>query len=349
MKPAPFSVPLLLACLLHVPSWTWQEIAPMSVGRSEMRAVVIDGKFYVAGGFNTSGAQLNSLEAYDPATNAWTSLASMPVGMDHHMMAAHGGKLYILKYASIHVYDPANNTWSERPDSSGLSRSDGTAVAFGDHIYVIGGGPLPIQRFNPATGAWETRASLQTSRGHVNAVVLDGKIWVLGGRSGNAAFRTVEIYDPAANTIAAGPSMDSVRSGHAAEVVNGKIVVVGGEAPNPNRLTRTAEVYDPATGQWSLLPEPTVPVHGVASASWNGRIYLLGGATVAYSATNTNRCFYLEITPSTAVRPLADRPGQGSRQPALRLRNAMPALDWKNGLVELRGRSLPLAPPAPGD
>src|SRR5690606_25008282 len=145
------------------------------------------------------------------------------------------------------------------------------------------------------TGTWETRASLQTSRGHVNAVVLNGKIWILGGRSGNTAFRSVEIYDPATNTIAEGPPMDSARSGHAAEVVNGKIVVVGGELPNPARRARAAEVYDPATGEWSFLPAPPLPVHGVAAASWNGRIYLLGGATVAYSATNTSRCFYLEI------------------------------------------------------
>lgn len=346
MRPSTCS-PLLLACL-SVPAAAWVEIAPMSVGRSEMRAVVLDGKFYVAGGFNAGGAQLAGLEAYDPASDAWTPRASAPAGMDHHMMAAHGGKLYVLKYASIHVYDPATDAWSSRPDGSGMSREDGTAVTFGDHIYVIGGGPLPIQRFHPSTGTWETRASLQTSRGHVNAVVLNGKIWILGGRSGNTAFRSVEIYDPATNTIAEGPPMDSARSGHAAEVVNGKIVVVGGELPNPARLARTAEVYDPATGEWSFLPAPPLPVHGVASASWNGRIYLLGGATVAYSATNTSRCFYLEIPAPTALRS-AEKRRDGEVSPGLRLENGAPALAWKNGLVELRGRALPLASPAPGD
>jgi N-acetylneuraminic acid mutarotase len=323
----------------------WQEIAPMSVGRSEMRAVVIDGKFYVAGGFNTSGAQLNSLEAYDPGNNTWTSLANMPIGMDHHMMAAHGGKLYVLKYASIHIYDPVANAWTSRTDNSGMSRSDGTAVTFGDHIYVIGGGPLSVQRYNPATDQWETRASLQTSRGHVNAVVLDGRIWILGGRSGNTAFRSVEIYDPVANTMVPGPPMDSVRSGHAAEVVNGKIVVVGGEVPNPTRLARTAEVYDPAAGSWSFLPEPTLVVHGMASASWNGRIYLLGGATVAYSATNTNRSFYLEIPASTSVRPAYFAPRAREARQALWDAHGTPAFPWKSGAVRADGKILRLSTP----
>jgi N-acetylneuraminic acid mutarotase len=267
----------------------------MAASRSETRAVVLGGKFYVAGGFNTSGQQLNSLESYDPAGNTWTTLAPAPRGLDHHMMAAHGGKLYVLKYADIHVYDTAANAWSSRPDSSGMARDDGTAVTLGDYIYLLGGGPLPIQRYRPATNQWETRASLQTQRGHTNAVVLEGRIWVLGGRNGSGALRSVEIYDPVTNQVTAGPPMDSVRSGHAAETVNGRIVVAGGEVPNPTRLARTAEVYDPGTGTWSFLPDPVLPVHGVASASWNGRIYLLGGATVPYSPINTNRSFYLQI------------------------------------------------------
>jgi N-acetylneuraminic acid mutarotase len=267
-------------------------------------------------------------------------------------MAAHGGRLYVLKYDSLYVYDPGTNTWSSRPDSSGQSREDGTAVTVGDHIYVIGGGPLPIQRYHPGTRRWETRASLQTARGHVNAVVLNGKIWVLGGRNGSGALRTVEIYDPVTNQVTVGPAMDSVRSGHAAEAVGGKIVAAGGEAPgSPSwHLTNTVEIFDSATGNWSFLPPPPLGLHGVASAAWNGRFYLLGGSTVAASATNTNRAFYLQVAPATRIRPIRPSYGPPQNGPFLENRGGiLVAGSGNEDLFGLNGRVLKLAPPALGD
>jgi N-acetylneuraminic acid mutarotase len=341
----------LLAGLSWGQSPSWQEAAPMNTGRSETRAVVIDDKFYVVAGFNSAGLQLQSLEVYNPVTNTWTTRAPAPRGMDHHMMAAHGGKLYVLKYDSIYVYDPSANSWSARPDSSGQTRNDGTAVTVGDYIYVLGGGPLPIQRYHPPTRRWETRASLQTSRGHVNAVAMNGKIWVLGGRSGSAAFRTVEIYDPATNQVSPGPSMDSVRSGHAAEAIGGKIVVAGGEAPgSPSwRLTHSVEIYDTAAGQWSLLTPPPLGLHGVASAVWNGRFYLLGGATVAASPINTNRVFYLQIGPASALRRPHPSYERSPTAPFLQNRDGRVVLPWNGGHYGLNGRFQTLVSTVPGD
>jgi N-acetylneuraminic acid mutarotase len=72
----------------------------MLIARSEMPAAVLDGKIYIVGGFVDVlkyGSQLtNSLEVYDPAADTWTELAPMPVGRDHHTLAAYDGKLYCL-------------------------------------------------------------------------------------------------------------------------------------------------------------------------------------------------------------------------------------------------------------
>jgi N-acetylneuraminic acid mutarotase len=349
-------LPLALSANAAAQTPAWQEVAPLAESRSETRAAVIGNKFYVVAGYNTSGQQLSSLERYDPAANAWTTLAPAPRGMDHHMVAAHGGKLYVLKYADIYVYDTLTNTWSSRPDSSGQTRSDGTAVTIGDHIYVMGGGPLPIQRYHVATRQWETRASLQTSRGHLHAVVFENKIWILAGRNGNTAYRTVEIYDPATNQITAGPSMDSIRSGHAAEVVNGKILVVGGEIPGPGtRISHSTEIYDPAVGAWASFPNPPLGLHGVASASWNGRLYLLGGATVASSATNTNRAFYVQVqVPGpTSIRPLLKSGFQTPSGPFLRRDGGSVAVERDGESYRMDGRLNPgeprLAPTGAGD
>jgi N-acetylneuraminic acid mutarotase len=340
---------ILFAVALPALAQTWHEAAPMNAARSETRAAVIGNKFYVVGGFNGEGQQLSSLESYDPTTGAWTLLASAPRGMDHQMVAAHGGRLYVFKYADILVYDTLTNAWSSHPDSSGMSRADGTAVTVGDHIYVIGGGPLPIQRYHPVTRQWETRASLQTSRGHVHAVLHRGKIWILGGRNGGTTFRTVEIYDPATDQIAPGPSMDSARSGHAAEAVNGNIVVVGGELlGSPARLSHSSELYDSAAGAWRSFPNPPLGLHGVASAVWNGRLYLLGGATVAASAINTNRVFYVDVPLATQLRAVP-KPLSRPHGPGLRLVETTVAGFRGNGFFSLDGRMIPVVRLPPVD
>jgi N-acetylneuraminic acid mutarotase len=48
--------------------------------------------------------------------------------------------------------------------------------------------------------AWSDRLAMPTARSHAAAVVLDGKIWVIGGEEKrNVASRAVEVYDPATN------------------------------------------------------------------------------------------------------------------------------------------------------
>jgi N-acetylneuraminic acid mutarotase len=77
---------------------------------------VINGKFYVAGGFN--GFQpVAQLDVYDPVANTWTTLAPIPTA-GRAIGAALGGKLFVIvgEGSELHsyVYNPATNTWTTR-------------------------------------------------------------------------------------------------------------------------------------------------------------------------------------------------------------------------------------------
>jgi N-acetylneuraminic acid mutarotase len=284
-----------LCAMLAIPSVaqpdTWKEGAPMPLGRSEARAAVIGGLIYFPGGFGGT----NHLAAYDPAEDEWTPLKNMPANLDHHMVEAHGGKLYVFK-GPTYAYDPATDTW-ESKTAGGHVRSDGTAVTVGDHIYVIGGqGVLPIERYAPATDTWEQLSSMGTVRGHVQAVLLNGKIWVLGGRAGNTMHKSVEIYDPAANTWTAGPDMHDFHTGHAAAVIDGRIIVAGGEIQTGSgpAIVKSVEVYDPAVGSWVRAKDMPTPLHGVASVAFGGKMYLLGGSYQPYAMDNSDQVFIYE-------------------------------------------------------
>lgn len=73
-----------------------EPLAPLNVPRHSFGSAVLDGKWYVAGGMDGSGAVLDSVEEYDPAANAWRLKAPMPTARVHFALAALGERLYAL-------------------------------------------------------------------------------------------------------------------------------------------------------------------------------------------------------------------------------------------------------------
>ncbi len=60
---------------------TWTTKSPMPTARCYPSLAVVEGILYVIGGFALSGESwvaVNTVEAYDPANNTWTTLPSMP-------------------------------------------------------------------------------------------------------------------------------------------------------------------------------------------------------------------------------------------------------------------------------
>lgn len=97
-------------------------------------AVVIDGKFYVAGGFAGFDTPVTALDVYDPATNTWRTLASIPKGG-----GASGGTLngqfYVVAPGRTYAYNRITNQWRIRaaPQTSGSV----VRVALGGGFYLF--------------------------------------------------------------------------------------------------------------------------------------------------------------------------------------------------------------------
>jgi N-acetylneuraminic acid mutarotase len=103
---------------------------------------VVNGIIYVIGGYN--GAVLSTNEAYDPATNTWTTKASMPTARDALTSSVVNGIIYVIggyngAYLSTNeAYDPATNTWTTKASMPTARRWLTSSVVNGI-IYVIGG------------------------------------------------------------------------------------------------------------------------------------------------------------------------------------------------------------------
>lgn len=97
---------------------TWSELADMPKGRShaEMGTFVLDNRIIIAGGRseNTEGTdtegQVDRITEYNPATNTWRQIGTLPKRMISPLVFTYGGKI-IASMGGIAWNIPQKNTW----------------------------------------------------------------------------------------------------------------------------------------------------------------------------------------------------------------------------------------------
>ena len=287
----------------HAGTLGWSAKANMPTARYLMAAGAIDGKIYVVGGSTSYSSRTNKLEVYDPATDTWTTKTNMPT--ERHQLAAGAidGKLYVVggstydsphrlisHVAKLEVYDPATDTWSTKANML-TSREGLAAAAIDGKLYVVGGyngsytTTPPVRDFepalevyDPATNTWSTKANIPTPRANPAAVAIDGKLYVVGGRSVDGyatGLDVLEVYDPVTDTWSTKANMPTGRHGLAAVPIFGLLYAVGGR--NSQGLSKKLEVYDPVTDDWSTLDDMSTARKWLAAAAIDGKIYAAGG------------------------------------------------------------------------
>jgi N-acetylneuraminic acid mutarotase len=262
--------------------------------RFETTPVSLDGYIYVMGGI-TATHSLKSVTRYDPATDTWQEMASMPDFRNHIGIATLNGKIYLSggiygefsfdgQGKTFWVYDPQTDQWSSMPDMPIGRAAHGMAV-LGGKFYLVGGIVPPagdsseIWVYDPATETWDTtRAHLPTPRDHLIVTAYDGKLYAIGGRySGNLS--TVEIYDPATDSWTRGPDMPTPRSGMGYAILEGQLHTIAGEDVDRGLVYMKHEVLDFETLTWTKLPDIPWPLNAPIVAELDQRIFVMGGAS----------------------------------------------------------------------
>jgi N-acetylneuraminic acid mutarotase len=123
---------------------TWTTAASLPMALSSPLIGAINGKIYVAGGGNASGALTNTY-VYDPSLNAWSTNAPMPVagngtpGVLNGMLFSIGGVNASQNF--VFAYDPILNTWNTNFTLMPVSTSNVGAAAdqANNKIYAVAG------------------------------------------------------------------------------------------------------------------------------------------------------------------------------------------------------------------
>jgi N-acetylneuraminic acid mutarotase len=296
----------------------WEKLAPFPEPAEEILGAAAGGKMYVFAGLIPVWKPKGLVYEYDPAADHWTKKNPMALPSHHVAFTEFHGKIYafggfVYPTSGPAAWVPINNAWEYDPAADAWKalapmpskRGSPVAAAVGNKIYVIGGVTLlpgatetalsfnvpqaslgTVEEYDPESNSWRERSPMPTPRNHAAIGVVNGKIYVIGGRVG-AAFialasdtSVVEEYDPATDKWSAPRArMPSTRSALGYAVINGHIYVAGGEFQDTHMMAtfRAVEAYDPASNSWSVMPPMPVSRHGLAAGAIGNRLILVGG------------------------------------------------------------------------
>jgi hypothetical protein len=287
----------------------WKYVNPLPTPRSQLAAATYNAPapqsgvwIYAIGGADTAtNSVFATVEAYDTATNSWSSTPPInPMHTARWRLAAASGPdgLHALGgadasgtvLATHEIYDPATNVWS--PAKSMPTARAQLAAATGPGpdglIYAIGGYDADgnslgtVEAYDPIKGAWSSPppSPMSTPRAfHAAVTGLDGLIYAIGGYNSEGPVSTVEAYDPALNQWHTKALTFTGQALAAAVDPKGLIYAIGG-VDSTGAMQASVYSYDPAhpAAAWTEQYPLQTARDGLAAATGpDGLIYAIGG------------------------------------------------------------------------
>ena len=229
-----------------------------------------------------------------PVSESWQSAPPMLHARSAHAVVSTGDAIYAIggtgeAGAVLEVERFDGSAWREETRLPGEGLNAPAAVAIGDRIYVIGGFKTvtnvptsDVLIYDTRSHVWSSAAPLPAPRGGHAAVVLDGRIQVIGGGNSRSTLADHSEYDPVNNSWIDRAPLSRSKGSPAAVAFDGKLYSIGGRS-GPGDYG-DVEIYDPSSDSWSA--GPSVQPRGTAGAAvYCGRIYVFGGESQAKKST----------------------------------------------------------------
>src|SRR5918911_4090703 len=176
--------------------------------------------------------------------------------------------LLVIPIYSIAAATTSNNDHTKSFWTNGspipTPRTEVSATAVGDSIYVIGGFDkygLPtniVEIYNTKNNTWSSAATLPHPLHHTAAATsFDGKVYVVGGYLDSqwTPSNRLFIYDPFENQWREGKQMPTARGALTANFVNGILYAIGDQSlsssSSPSGILTTNEPYDTGPNTWT--------------------------------------------------------------------------------------------------
>jgi N-acetylneuraminic acid mutarotase len=295
---------------------TWSVAAPLNTAREYHTATLLqNGKVLVVGGDSTIDYTLYfppmyppvlaSVELYDPATNAWTTEASLITGRTAHtatllpngkVLVAGGVDSNGVLVTTAEIYDPNANTWAAAGTLI-TPRYQHTATLLNTgKVLLAGGNSNPIssltatplnaaELYDPAANSWTATPNMPLSVAAPSSillsngtVVLAGGVGVVPGIGTIGPIPGVLSYTPSTNSWSQLAAMNYQRSQNAATLLSNGQILVTGIGLNGYGSVRS-EIYTPSSNTWTNGAPLNLP-RGLHTSTLldDGRVMIVGGS-----------------------------------------------------------------------
>ena len=284
----------------------WQKLPDMPDGKWEPSTAVIDGKFYILGGYAEGVKSSKRSDIFDPKEGSWTRIQDLPSAISHANAVLDGRSIWFAGgfkdgypdhiIAEVWNYDLDLDRFSAAPLLP-EKRGGGGLGLLGRRLHYVGGlkadrdtdaadhWVLDLDEWAEGSAQWANASPMPVPRNQFSAVVLQGEFYAIGGQFHHDSMQLdqprVDIYDPKSDSWREGPSLPKGHS-HAegATFVHGnRIYMVGGHTtPEGGTKSIDPDILALAPGgSWELVGKLPKPLSSPAAAIIEGKLYVCGG------------------------------------------------------------------------
>lgn len=255
----------------------WTSGSPPPFEIHHFQGVEYEGRIYLVGamtGRYPTEPPIQTVMIYDPPTDRWSEGPAIPADRRRggSGVVVYDGVIYVIAgiqngHTDGHVtwvdsFDPRSGTWRRLSDAP-HARDHFQAVIIDGKIYAAGGRrssaatdqtfdlTVPeVDVYDIAADRWTTlpaTSNLPTPRAGTSAVVLDGKLILIGGESGSreTAHPEVDMFDPATGRWTSLAPLQVGRHATAAILHEGRIYTAAGSRTRGATEINSQEVFTP--------------------------------------------------------------------------------------------------------
>ena len=222
----------------------WSQLANIPHPTINLALAAVKGKIYAFGGDRFKDTN----REYDPVSNSWKILESMPTARQHIDCGIFGEEIYVMggltSWKNItkkhEAYNVISDSWSEKAALPSL-RNNAAVVTLDSLIYVIGGAGtkeniwgdiLTVETYNVNNDRWEQKNDLPLLLFKPAAITVNNEIMILGGQTlidgENDCSDKVFIYNPETDSWIETTPLPTKNVFFGCASVENKIYVIGG-------------------------------------------------------------------------------------------------------------------------
>lgn len=261
-------------------------------------STIYNDDIYILGGSHSSTGY-SYVYKYNITSNTWTKLTNMPKGVSQLTSQLHNGKIYCFggKVSSssvnsnIFVYDIAGDSWETI--SSTYAWIGSTSQLYNGKIYLLGGYDggtdgfkSVIDIYDIQSDKWSTGPNLACGRENAESVLIDDKIYCIGGYSNkynydmNPVMNFLEVYNITNNKLNEYKYVPACRQ-YCTYLKDGNDVYIFSGLKNAyvsnGKVNTAIEAYNLQTKQFRKITDLPQEVFNTANIIINNKLYCVGG------------------------------------------------------------------------